>query len=771
MIIHRLFQPLSLGALALSMLLASCDSQGMVAGGSDETHSSIDIQGRVLTKDARPYGNVIVRLRGLGLQDTTDSDGLFRFQRDSMPVAARTASAVDTIDYMRDGQTVLSAAVPAWIATMPDVMLVQRDLSGQLSGPIEDISRVVCELGAPDGYHHELDLELNPYTKRYSGFAYFRYTGGSDSFTVWVKTLDDSGRMLGRSRLLRFSSKAGDIAFPEFGANNAVPTVRIRVEDPNSHKVQSQWFSADTMDWRDSIGASGKQKLHLHALVVDSFRRAARVEWNLGNGWVKSSASTPIPTTGCPVCYRDTAAPGTSSEPIRILYHFDTTISVPAGAEGSWRPMVRVVDAEGNTTSDTLKVAVVAAPPFASVWLTSPSEVLPGAKLSVSLDDSDSFGGKVVSRKLYLGRYSETITSSVVSCIRILFPDTGWSNRVIPWTGVCDDVEEEVVTRYFHPLDTGRIVSGADTSLTLPKAETGIFQALYEVMDDDGNKTVIRSGTVVVRPVAPRVDSIVAGSDSVDVHWTTGAEILTTSTSPRGWKLQGSWKGSFDTFAIQLDWETRKARIPRPDGAYALDLRIRQLDGIIVGFPRDTTLATLPKPVLSFTGAALDPRALRGAAFVIEPASARLFGTTGAFLTGDVARLDWAVGDSFAMSAAGANFRLVPTETPTILHLDVANHSSLPVRIFLHAPSNGEYSKLVERRVDLGWNVPAGFKGRLDLALDSATWSLATTRSDSGAVDRKDFPAELGGVGFRVVRPQEPVLRSGILEIDNIAWE
>lgn len=762
---------LALAILASTLQLWSCDQGVQVAGGSDETHSSVvDIQGRVLTKDSRPYANVIVRLRRLALLDTTDSDGRFRFQRDSLPVAARVASAVDTLDYLRDGQTILSAVVPSWITTLPDVMLVQRDLSGILAGQLGDVARVICVLGFPDSTSQQIDLELVARSRRYSGFAYFRYTGGVDSFTLWVKALDDSGRMIGRSALLRFSSRAGDIALPEFDATNAVPSVRLLVETSSNTVVSSVYPSADTANWRDSVNASRKETIHLHALVTDSFRRAARVEWNFGKGWVQASPSTPIPATACPTCYRDTSSSGVASPQIRILYHFDTTVAVPTEASGTWMPRVRVADKEGNVSEDTLRVRIVRSPPFASVWLTSSGNVLPGANLAVSMDDSDSFGGKIVSRRLFVGRYELEHLISSTYCLQLVLPDSGWWGRVYDKNLPCSESENVVIAR-FRAVSPGIPVSGADTTLTLPAGSTGTFQVLYEVVDDDSNATVIRSGTVVAHPPAPRIDSIRARPDSMDIHWSVAATIVEqTPETAESWRVRVSWLGSNDTSSLLLGKTTRTARVPRPEGAYAARIRIRQIIRTVDGFEADTTLDSLPAPILDFEGADFDPSRLQGAGFGY-PRMSSLRAAKGAFLTGSVARVDWAVGDSFSISAAGAYFRLLPPLTPTKLHLDIANRSSLPIRLILIAPTLANYGGMLERRANLGWDVPAGFQGHLALALDSTDWQVGESASDTLLVKRKDVYASAEGLGLRVMTENDTTVRTGILEVDNIRWE
>jgi len=760
-------------AFCLSVLFASCDREDRVAGGSDDTHSTVvDIQGRVLTKDARPYGNVIVRLRGLGLLDTTDGEGLFRFRRDSLPLAARAADAVDTIDYQRDGQTILSVPVPTWVSVLPDVMLVQRDLSGSLGGGLEDVARVVCILNLPDGSAQEVELELGEVTRRYSGFAYFRYTGGVDSFAAVVEARDDSGRLLGRSPQVRFTSRAGDIAFPGFDATNAVPSVRLRAETPENPmgwpvsigengvvfpvRIVGQ---PDTLSWRDAVVASRRETVRLHALVTDSLLRMARVEWNFGTGWVRASAPTPLSAEGCPAC--DWIVPTKPEGPMPFT-HWDTLVAVPNDARGTWSVRVRVTDVQGRTTEDTLAIEVVASPPTLLLWSNGLDRLVPGAAMSLALHDSDRYGGHVVSRRLFLGRNLGAGNSGA----DVLTPSLpSWGSE----KDRAESLRQAVAgTAAFRARATSVAVSGADTTLRLPSDSLGAFMLLYEAVDDDGDTSVAML-PFRIRAPAPRIDSLVAGPDSVVVKWSY--DLWPAPARGGTWIVTGGWQGVADTFRLEVPGDASRLALPRPLGARDLRLSLRRAF-LSEGLPADTLLASLPYPALTFTGAVADSLRLLGAGFGIgERGYGRLTAGAGVGLAGEVARLEWSMGDGANTSGAGAWFPLAIEPGARRFHVEVANRSTVEVVVPVMASSNAEYQDRVLRGCPLRWVIPAGFVGSLDLDLADLRWPSWAQDADTTGIDRSQVLASIDAIQFQVVQFQDSTVRSGVLELDNLGWK
>lgn len=267
--------------------ISGCDNSSQATGTSDDTHSSILLTGRVFTDQSRPLGAVIVHLRHAGLSDTTDGDGRFTLRGTGATPNAIGEIALDSIDYLRDGSLVHSSGVTSWIDTLPDVFLVQRDISGSISlgwtvlsgsgisseAPAEAIPvhSTSALLWNATGDSMPFDLEWNSESQRYSGFVWFRYTGGLDSFKVQVKALDSLGHIIGISQKLTFTSRAGDIQIPSFLGRNTIPVVALK--------------SSETL-------VRGKAS-RIFALVSNPYDYPTTIWWKIGSGdWTPGSSDT-----------------------------------------------------------------------------------------------------------------------------------------------------------------------------------------------------------------------------------------------------------------------------------------------------------------------------------------------------------------------------------------------------------------------------------------------------------------------------------------------
>lgn len=338
---------LALLAGIVAWTATGCDRSTEAAGTTDDTHSSIFVTGRVFNDQSRPLGAVIVKLRHAGLSDTTDGDGVFAIRGDRSNLAARALASVDTLDYLRDGQVVHSAPVSAWVDTLPDVFLVQRDLSGAIGTGTIFPTSVAGTMWNARGDSLPLVLEWNLQTLSYSGFTWFRYTGAVDSFRVQVRALDSLDRITGISRVVRFTSLAGDIAMPSFDAANAF--VQLALQGP------SVLARGDTARLRS--GATGILEI------------PASYSWRIGTDrW----------SVGAP----------------------DTLYQVPLDLPGPalWIHF-RALRGDGLLSEDSLRIPVSGIPPTARVS-TSPDSVAFRRAFAVRFSDSAPAGAKVVRRHL-----------------------------------------------------------------------------------------------------------------------------------------------------------------------------------------------------------------------------------------------------------------------------------------------------------------------------------------------------------------------------------
>jgi hypothetical protein len=284
--------------LALSAVLMSCnvDSQESGKGGG------IMLSGRVLTTSNAPVAGVIVALSHNGVKDTTDAEGVYELRKSSAP------STKDTVVYTKNGQLLARTSVVSWVDTLPDVEVVQRDISGLLTGggTIARVEGVVTGDGIDSSAPVTSDFYYNPLTGNYSGFVYFPPASSVQNYQVEVNVYGPGDLLTGRSQLVPFTSQAGNVTVPLFQVGNAVPVA---------------YAGAD-------IGAAPSTAINLHGTAVDSFGTISTWEWSIGG------ASFVVTSSG------------------------DTSFS--RATPGAYPCILRVTDNDGNQSLDTVVVAVLA---------------------------------------------------------------------------------------------------------------------------------------------------------------------------------------------------------------------------------------------------------------------------------------------------------------------------------------------------------------------------------------------------------------------------
>lgn len=447
---------LSLAAAALLSLLQACDLSNQVSdGGGDETHSSIDIQGVVLTGRSTPFAGIVVKLRTAGLSDTTDAQGAYAIRADRAFAASRSLAAVDTLDFYREGRIVHSELLDTWVEHVPDVILVQRDVSGRLTGNVEAVKAVRAVFGGRRA--DTLALEWNPILGSYSGFAYFQWSAGVDSYQVRIEARDSLGRLVGRSVEIPFTSRAGDLDVPSFDAGNARP--RLVLSGPDS--------------------AQSREVLGITAVGSDVFGRTLLVRWpDQGN---------------------------------KVL----ATHVMPSGMDSVWVVHAEVADFQGLVTKDSLVIRRKRSPPTASV-----TAVVTGDSVRIHVAASDVNGGAIREKRVFLGRVETVGWVRFADCIRVnVVQESDWAttywyaDTALPLA--CTEPSTGKTER-FVKLDTGIVLKGDDTVLYILNKDTILnrirfsdqgsvfqtdtvlrrdYQVALVVTDEDGETTVKRSQT------------------------------------------------------------------------------------------------------------------------------------------------------------------------------------------------------------------------------------------------------------------------------------
>lgn len=213
--------------LFLSLVyLLSCSSSNSVSTES-ETELIVSLLGGVVNEESEPISGIEVRLKHLGLLDTTDNDGKYYLQL-SLDSSLNLDS--DTILFYQDSILVATYNVDKFIDTIPDIVIVRRSIEGTLLGNYNGIGKiksVAFKLGQSNTDSVAIPMDYQSSTRNFSGFADFRQTSASDSFAVFVRVYDTLGMYIGRSEVLSFRAVSGDLNIKNFDPQNLMPKIKV----------------------------------------------------------------------------------------------------------------------------------------------------------------------------------------------------------------------------------------------------------------------------------------------------------------------------------------------------------------------------------------------------------------------------------------------------------------------------------------------------------------------------------------------------------------
>lgn len=223
------------GCALAALALSACMS---LAGGSSstETGDQIALSGRVTNGGSEGIAGIIVTLTGSSLADTTDLTGFFAL--DGRRPATKTQA--DTLHFALNGQTIARTVVTTLVATLPEVIIVQRGFSGAFipTGAHADIARIVGVVkgdGIAEGDSLTATFFHNTVAGNYSGFLWFPPpTETPRHYVVRVDVYDGEDALTGRSVDVPFTSLAGNVLIPDFDPANLLtpPAKRSTVSRP-----------------------------------------------------------------------------------------------------------------------------------------------------------------------------------------------------------------------------------------------------------------------------------------------------------------------------------------------------------------------------------------------------------------------------------------------------------------------------------------------------------------------------------------------------------
>ncbi len=344
----------------LLVFLSGCFNKDNVTGNSSQTgNSDIELTGRVLDKNGNPIDGVVAHLARTGLTDTTDNQGRYLIMGDISESSKKLSAeeVLDTLVFVQDGQYVAYLDVEKWVDTLPDVRLVQRNFSGSLSGPTQDVYKVEAILNG-NGILVDnpvvAELFYNKPSNEFSGFIYFPNGKNTMYYEIYVNVYNEDGQLMSKSDVLFFNSKAGDITLPSFHAKTLLPIAMAG----------------------NDITASIKDTLTLNGMVDDNFLgTVTQWEWNIGGKGFEETTSGEV------------------------------TIGLPDVATPEYSSVLRVTDDNGNTSEDTVLIQVLQDAP--NVIITGDSAGVVNDTLYFNADATDVYG------KILKYRWSDGIGSGV----------------------------------------------------------------------------------------------------------------------------------------------------------------------------------------------------------------------------------------------------------------------------------------------------------------------------------------------------------------------
>src|SRR5690606_12132214 len=206
--------------LAATLLLAATALSGctQTEPDTDTSRHSIRLTGRVVGHNNAPVAGVAVSLSRAGLTDTTDALGRYVITRRKAPDETNDV-VLDTLRYSMGGQALARVNVMQWIDTLPDIQVIQRDISGLLDTEGLTATRIEGVLTG-DGIDEEnpvtAEFYYNPLTGNYSGFLFFPPVSSVAHYSVQINVYGAGDVLIGQSAPVPFNSFAGNITVPAF---------------------------------------------------------------------------------------------------------------------------------------------------------------------------------------------------------------------------------------------------------------------------------------------------------------------------------------------------------------------------------------------------------------------------------------------------------------------------------------------------------------------------------------------------------------------------
>lgn len=495
----------SLIVLLLCIFSLTCTNP--IKNDENQNLPHVHLVGKVLTKDGNPVPYAIAHLEKFDVYDTTDNNGKYEIVIDSSDTgilfAKSTADSSDSLTILKDGQIITSIEIIDYIDTLPDVIIVQRDIHGKIIETVTLFSRIEAVLwNQADTIQTIAELFYSKPTFSYSGFVYFVYTGSKQDYSIYVNVFNTDSQFIGRSDTIDFTSIAGDIEIPLINPLNATPSVNASADSAIGIKdtfvlsgTASDNYGGEIISWSWDVGNKGDfiattPDSNLVTVAPseadDSYECVLRVmddDSNIVFDTVSIAVETraPIADAGADttVGINDSVnLRGSASHDESKIVEYawktgaadwftvstgDTTIAAPATAQ-AWVCSLQVTDDDGTTTYDAITVTVETRAP----------KVVAAGDTAIFVNEQVNLYGS--------GSYDET---EIVD-FSWKIGDSNWASVTTGDTTITAPATEQILVCSLRVTDNdGNIDIGEVTVITVA----------HSIFDADGNTyTVIKIG-------------------------------------------------------------------------------------------------------------------------------------------------------------------------------------------------------------------------------------------------------------------------------------
>lgn len=296
---------------------------------TDVTISLYNLLGRSITQPLRLYGEK-GNLTLTPFQDQSIADGLYilrvtagdntlttkytigrtsthaGIERENIaPVAQVTTRETETLELevTKSGQKVMDIPVTSLVAQVPDKYLIQRNISGALSGLCDAVKKIEFMLhGAAVTDTIYKEVWYNKAVKGYSGFLFMEHSDLPQEFKITINVYDSLDLLSGRSETITFNQLAGPIEIPSFDPANGA--ISQRIEGPTQIVVGTdvtytrifaipfgtgttfRWDDTRTAGWDDSLTENTSFSVRydetgtfeVQSLIIDDLGRTSTVK-------------------------------------------------------------------------------------------------------------------------------------------------------------------------------------------------------------------------------------------------------------------------------------------------------------------------------------------------------------------------------------------------------------------------------------------------------------------------------------------------------------